>query len=143
VYDAASDIAFFCPNWRTLAPHERVRAAGELWVATARYESSFRPGIEVIDVGSKDNPDTWSVGLYQVSVIDQTSYEFNSSYTFAELKTPAPNIDLAHRIMMRQLSRRGAIVVPSGPYWAVLYRGKYSKVDEIAAHVRQEVDVCG
>jgi len=135
VFAQAEDVEFFVPNFRVLTKREKIKAIAELFVATAYYESAWNPRSQSVDVGTASNKDTWSVGLFQMSVVDQKNYGLSFGFSFDDLITAAPNIKLALSVMKQQIMRKGKIVVDKGPYWAVLYRGKYSKVDEIKARV--------
>ena len=141
-YEKAADVAFFCPKWATLEDEQKVKAVGELWVSTAFFESGFKVASQSVDVGTKDQKDTWSVGLFQMSVVDQKNYGFKYGLTFADLITAIPNIRLAHAVMMKQLIAGHLMVVSSHPYWATLFRGKYSKVDEIRRAVLKQAPKC-
>lgn len=140
IYKQAKDWKIFCPKFELLDDNGKIKAIGELWVAMALYESGFKPSTNSVDVGNKKNKDTWSVGLYQMSVVDTANKDFK--YSFAQLQQPIPNIHVAHTEMIRQIVRRGLLVVPNKPYWAVMYRGKFDKVDSIAARVKKHASNC-
>jgi len=140
--DKAQDVADFCPKYKSLSKSDKLKAWGEIWVHTAYYESGYNPKSASVDVGSKDKKDTWSIGLWQMSVVDQSWSGGGLKYSYDDLLTPGPNAHLAVQVMARQIDRKGRIVVSSGPYWAVLYRGKYSKVDQIQDRVKKSAPKC-
>jgi hypothetical protein len=130
------DMDRFCAKYSSLFTEQRIKVWAELFVAMAYYESGWNPKSASVDVGTKDDRDTWSIGLWQMSVIDQESYKLPLGYKYEHLLEPGPNGDLAVRIMARQIERRGTIVVSSSPYWAVIKEGgRYQKINQIAAMV--------
>jgi len=140
LYDAAKDTKRICPKYAALDESERIKAIGEFWVALAVFESSWNPKSAAVDVGKKENRDTWSVGLYQVSVVDKANREA-TKYNYDQLLEPVPNIKLATEIMRRQLKNYGLLILPNsskGRYWAVILDGnKYSKIPEIIARMKK------
>lgn len=142
IYDSAKDIEFFCPKFKSLDDQRKIKAVSEMWVATAYYESGYNPNSQSVDVGTKSDRNTWSIGLLQMSQVDQSSYKLPFGFSFDDLLQPENNLTLGLAVMKKQIQRRGLIVVPTSPYWAVLYRGKYSKVDEISARVVAKTGFC-
>ncbi len=141
--DKAQDIEYFCPKYRSLDKNSKLKAWGELFVALAYYESGFKPSSQSVDVGTKEKRDTWSIGLFQMSVVDIENYKIqNMKYSFDDLLRPEPNIDLAVTIMAQQINKKSLIVVKSNPYWATLYNGKYPKIKEIAVRVKKYAPLC-
>lgn len=146
--DLATDMKRFCPSYRLLGEEERVRVWAEFWVAVAYYESLWDPKVALVDVGKPEKKDTWSVGLYQMSVVDQDWLWGKRLYSFEQLQTAEANIDLSLSVMRRQISRSGGLIVlPNSHklrYWAVLLDGnKYSRVNEISKDVRKRLPICG
>lgn len=141
-FDKVQDMNQFCPKYASLSKTQKLKTWGELWVAVAYFESGYKPTSASVDVGTKTNKDTWSVGLYQMSVVDQKNYKLNFGYTYDDLLKPEPNITLALAILKRQIEKRGLIVVPSNPYWAVIYNGKYPKITEIKARIKPQLSFC-
>lgn len=138
----ASDMNFFCPQYQFFNYEEQKIVWGELWVAVAYYESSYNPKSASVDVGTESNKDTWSVGLWQMSVVDQKNYKLDFGLKYDDLLTVDGNAKLSLAILARQIDKRGLIIVPSSPYWAVIYRGKYDKTDKIAAKVKSRLPAC-
>lgn len=140
-YAMATDAKIFRLDWDMLNKSQKINSLAELISSTSYYESSWNPESWSIDVGQKGNIDTYSVGLMQVSVIDQDSYQFDLGYTFEDLKDPIKNLNLALLIMGKQIERHGLIAIPKGHpglYWAVLSPGgKYDKTTQIANRVRK------
>lgn len=134
--DRAIDIETFCPTYDKLDHVERVNAWANLFAATAYYESGWDPTDYSVDVGTKSNKDTWSVGLLQMSVVDQDNYRLSSDYSFGDLQKAEPNLRLGIEIMARQIDKKGKILIPSGEsgvYWATLRPGgTYDKTASIA-----------
>jgi hypothetical protein len=133
IFRRSKDITFFCPNFSSLDENEEIKAIGDLFVGIARYESSFDPKLYSVDAGTKDDPNTWSVGLFQMSVVDQTNWGLATNFTFQELREPLPNIILATDVMSEMLlARNGIIRVSDKPYWSTLEPGgKNDKSDLI------------
>jgi len=142
-YRSAQDVTWFCPSFKQLGEEDQVRAIAELWVAVAYHESGFNPSAASVDVGSQSDKNTWSVGLFQMSVVDQRSYNLPLGLYYSDLVQSLPNIRLAQAVAVRQIKKRGLLVVPSSPYWAVLYHGKYDQTAGIKFAVRKYAPKCG
>lgn len=145
-YESASDMKFFCPKWDSISQEKRIIAASELLVAMSFYESSWNQNSKSVDVGTNDDRDTWSIGLFQMSVVDQKNYNLTSKYSFDDLLLAKPNIDLATTILQKQIKRRGKILISkgeSGVYWAVIHPGgKYDKSKNISERVQKYAKYC-
>lgn len=145
-YDKAGDVTKICPKYKSMSERDQLNALGEFWVALAYYESSFNPASSSVDVGKPGKKDTYSAGLYQVSVVDQEWSGGDLSYSFEQLLTAKPNIDLATQLMKRQIEKAGEFILPNASkyrYWAVILEGnKYSKIPEIIARVKKNVPIC-
>lgn len=145
IYETASDLTRVCPKYKSLTKTQKLKALGEFWVAIAYYESGFNPKSQSVDVGTADNKDSWSVGLYQLSVRDAANKK-GPNYSFSELNTAIPNIDLANTIMTTQIKNCGKMILPNSSkcrYWAVLLDGnKYSKVEAILSRVKKQAPFC-
>jgi len=146
VLDTAKDIGIFCPNYGNLDQNLQMKAWGELWVAVAYYESGYNPKTSSVDVGKPGDKDTYSVGLYQMSVVDQKNYKIPLGYKLDDLLTAKPNIHLAIEIFALQIAKRGKVFIPKGEpglYWAVIHPGgKYDKTKEIIARTKKHVPEC-
>lgn len=142
-YDAASDVSFFYPKWSTASGPTKLHAMAEMWVAIAYYESSWNPKSASVDVGKPDTRDTWSIGLLQMSVTDQGNYGFKFGYTYDDLLTAAPNLELGIAIMQKQISRHGKLMLNTtkdGLYWEVMSPVNSSNhTKEIAARIQKAV----
>lgn len=159
-FDSAKDINYFCPKYGSLDKPYKIKAIGDVFVGTAYYESGFNPLLYSIDVGKPDKPDTWSVGLFQMSVVDQTNYGLKLGFIFNpkqypnnvqlsalppnELRQPLLNIVLATEVMVKMLDKQdGVIRVSENPYWATLKPGgKYDKSTEIRDWVLKYNSFC-
>lgn len=145
-FSKATDITYFCPKFKSLDETGKLKALGEFWVAVANFESGYKKTSASVDVGKPDQKDTWSVGLYQMSVVDQKNYGLNFGYTYDDLLNPLPNIKLALAILKRQIEKRGVLAIPApnpGLYWAVLRPGgKYDKSALIAERVKKYAPKC-
>lgn len=143
-YEAAEDITAICPHFNSLATEAKLKALGELFVATAYHESRFNPLSSSVDVGSQADKGSWSVGLYQMSANDSACKAYKAS--FESLKDPLVNIKCATEQMRRQIAKTGKVLLPnSSPqrYWAVLLEGnKYSKIPDIKARVLTNSPAC-
>lgn len=142
-FDTAKDATRFCSNYATLSKDEKVKLWAEVFVWTSFYESGWNPKAQSVDVGSRADKNTWSIGLMQLSVVDQKSFGLISDFTFDQLLEPVPNLNLAMQIMVRQIKKTGKVILDNSDkmrYWAVLLDGnKYSKVDKITGHVKTAV----
>lgn len=145
VYAAAEDIRLFIPSWDSLSRSQKIKAIGEFWVSLAYFESGFNPSSASVDVGKQSDRNTWSIGLYQMSVVDQANLGIKLGYTYDELLTPIPNIRLAHAVMIRQIQKFRKIALNNtdkGRYWAVILHGnRFSKINEIRARMAQKAQV--
>lgn len=145
-FDSAKDFSTFCPRYGSLSRAQKLKAWGEFWVAAAYYESGFNPASASVDVGTAADKETWSVGLFQVSVVDQAWVFGAKRYSYDQLKTALPNIDLALSIMKRQIVKTGIVALPnSSPYryWATFLVGnKYSKIPQMKDRVVSKAPGC-
>lgn len=144
LFDKASDITEICPNYKNISTELQTLAAAEFSVALAYFESGFRPGLNSVDVGSKEDKGSWSVGLYQMSANDRSARKFNM--TFEKLKDPHANIKVYLEQMKTQLERSNKVFLnntDTGRYWATLLRGnRYEKIPEIKARVLKYAPAC-
>jgi Transglycosylase SLT domain len=136
----AADAVRLHPQWPTLSRAQRLVVLAELFVWTAYYESNWNPSDFSLDVGNRSDRDTWSVGLLQLSVVDQANHDIPLGYSFADLQDSIKNIRLGVAILARQIDRHGKILIPageSGVYWSTLHPGgKYDKSGLIELHTR-------
>lgn len=131
----ATDIATFCPKYSGLNDAQKINVWSNLFAATSYYESGWKPAVNSVDVGSAADTNTWSVGLLQLSVVDQQSYGFKFGFDFADLQEPIKNLQLGVKIMARQITKRGTVLIPvggSGLYWSTLHPGgRYDRTESI------------
>lgn len=143
VFETAKDLNRIHPEWKILSDYARVHVICELISSMAYFESGWNERSAGVDVGVASNRDTWSVGLLQVSVVDQKNMGIPLKYTYAQLLTAIPNLNLTLEILARQIRKTGLFILPnSSPqrYWAVLLDGnKYSKVREILSKVQSAI----
>ena len=150
--DRASDLPIFCPTYTSLPQSTRIKAWAELMVADAYYESGYDPSSSSVDVGNQSDKNTWSIGLWQLSVVDQAwvGEDFKVSgvykYNYDQLLTAQNNADLGMAIMARQIVNKGVVAIPvgtTGLYWATPHPGgKYDQTDNIVARVKKNVPEC-
>lgn len=142
-FHSAQDIKKLHPNFELLSYVQK----RDLFVAFIKelclYESGWNPKSESVDVGVKTDKNTWSVGLMQISVIDQSNLGIRLGYTYEDLKDPIKNLHLGLMILLNQIKKRGKIFIPKGEkgnpgvYWAVIHPGgKYDKTEAILAKTR-------
>jgi len=137
------DMARFRPDWAGLTKDQQIFVIAELIVQMAKYESGWNPKSASVDVGKKEKRDTWSIGLLQISVVDQSwaKPRDKAKYTYEELLTAIPNLDLSLAILTRQIEKDGRLVLPNKSnlrYWAVMLDGnKYSKVSAIESFIKK------
>ena len=166
-FNSSNDITFFCPPYESLNRKQRIKAIAEIFVWLAYYESGFDPLSFGPDVATKNHPrdfekypEEWSVGLYQMSVIDQNSYglslglvfdptKYPDGTTLSELPTndlrqPLHNIILATEVMAKMLLKHGKLRVGSGAYWSTLQpSGAHDKLYLIKEHILKYNSICG
>lgn len=143
IFSAAKDIEVIYPNFRILTSYQKVQVLTEFFKWLAFYESGWNPKSESVDVGIDGVPDTYSIGLLQLSVVDQSNLNIRLGYDFNMLLEPMANFKLGVEIMCNQIRKRGKILIPKGEkgnpslYWATLCPGgKYDKSQEIISKVR-------
>lgn len=139
--DKAQDISLFCPRYSSLSQDQKINLWAELFAVTAYYESGYDPFQSSVDVGSQSDRNTWSVGLLQLSVVDQQSYNLPFGYSFENLQEPLKNLNLGVAIMAAQIKKYSRILIPVGSpglYWATLHPGgKYDATSSIQAKTKQ------
>jgi hypothetical protein len=122
---------------------QKIYLVAEIICQMSKYESSWNPATNSVDVGEQENIDTYSVGLMQVSVVDQdwAKPKDKTRYTFKELQKPIPNLDLTISILKRQIEKTGLLILNNDSkyrYWAILLEGnRYSKVETILSTIRK------
>lgn len=143
IFDKAQDITFFCSKYSSLDKPHKIKALGDVFVGVAYYESGFKIDSQSVDVGVKSNKDTWSIGLFQMSVVDQENYKLSLHYSFNDLITALPNIELAETIMKIQIQKQGLFRVDHNVYWATLKpSGKYDESNNIKKWVLKYDGFC-
>lgn len=139
LYASAKDIYKLHDSFASLTLEQKMKVIGEFWVALSYYESSFNPKSESVDVGTKGDKGSWSVGLYQMSGNDSAAKAMGASYE--TLKDPIMNIKVAMEQMRRQLTNTQTIFLDNSSkyrYWAVALIGnKYTQVNNIIARVKK------
>ena len=144
LFSSAKDVTEFCPKFHSLDKTGKLKALGEFWVAVAYFESGFNPKSESVDVGTKSDKGSWSVGLYQLSGNDNSSKELGGSYE--KLKDPVFNIKVSLVQLKKQVSKRGLFFLPnhdSMRYWAVILKNnRYSQIQNVVARVKKHAPKC-
>lgn len=139
-FDAAKDFTTIRPDYRRLTKDQRVAVWAEFISQLAKYESGWNPKSASVDVGTSDNKNTWSVGLLQMSVVDQKNWGINLGFTYNDFLDPIKNLDFGLRLLAKQIDRRGLVLIPKsagGVYWATLCPGgRYDKTALIAKAVQ-------
>lgn len=144
----AVDAEVFFKGYTHLSREAKAEYWAKLFAIITKYECSYNPSEYSVDVGSKDKPETWSVGLFQLSVVDQKNYHFNLGYDFKALQNGEKNITLAVLIAEKLVSQDGMISAHIGGawrglprYWGTLRDGKESRA-RIVAYMRT-IDLSG
>jgi len=153
IYDSAKDATRFCPKYKSLSKDFKKKAIGEFLVALSYYEStthhnsseqSWNPLAEAVDVGTKNDKGSWSVGLFQMSGNDEAAKALKVDYL--GLKDPIKNINVAMYQFNTQIKNTGLFILPNSSkyrYWAVALDGnKYSKVASIIERVLKNAPNC-
>lgn len=140
ILDKAKDISLFCPNYSALSSDQKNNLWADLFAATSYYESAYDPKSNSVDVGSQNDPNSWSVGLLQLSVVDQESYNLPFGFSFSDLQDPIKNLQLGVAIMSAQVKKYGTVLINVGSpglYWATLHPGgKYDESSAIEAKTK-------
>lgn len=153
----ATDFNFFCPNYAELSLDQKINAAGMLISGMTRYESNHNPLARYHESTMGIDPITgqpvYSEGLLQLSYQDIQGYPFcqldwetdqhlSPTDPNKTILNPITNLDCGVRILARQVSRRGTIILSTGAYWSVIKsNSQYNKLNEISALV-QTLDFC-
>lgn len=153
----ANDIESFCPRYNSLDNNQRANAWAQLFVAMAKYESAYSPVSRMQETTMGTDPVTgkavYSEGLLQLSYQDiqwanwcefNWSADKNLSATDPKktILDPYKNLYCGVGIMAKQIKSKGAIVVSSGVYWAVIKSGgKYQQISSIRSIV-QSLPLC-
>lgn len=148
----ADDITNFCPRYHTLDNNERANVWAQLFVAIAKYESAYSPTSRMHETTMGTDPVTrqpvYSEGLLQLSYQDvqwapwckfdwQKDRNLAGSDPKKTILDPYLNLDCGVGIMAKQIKSKGAIVVNSGVYWAVIKSGgRYQQISSIQGIVR-------
>lgn len=141
ILETAKDIEKIRPDFHSLNRDNQIKVFVELIKAMCYFESGYNPKSASVDVGTKANKDTWSVGLLQMSVVDQLNYGLRFGFTYEDLLKPLPNLTLGVAVLVKQVAKRGKIILKRGEpglYWAVICEGgKYDKSASIIKKVRE------
>ncbi len=142
-FSSASDAELIHPQFKSFSKYDKVRLLSHFFVAVAKFESGYNPKSYSVDVGTKNDKGSWSVGLYQLSANDSSAKMLGA--TFETLQLPQVNISVALIQMDKQIKNTGLIFLPNNSkyrYWAVLLKGnKYSKIDQIIKETRNNFEV--
>jgi hypothetical protein len=148
----ADDITNFCPRYHSLDNNERANVWAQLFVAIAKYESAYSPVSRMHETTMGTDPITrqpvYSEGLLQLSYQDvqwapwckfdwQKDKNLAGSDPKKTILDPYLNLDCGVGIMAKQIKTKGAIVVNSGVYWAVIKSGgRYQQISSIQGIVK-------
>lgn len=148
----ANDITDFCPRYNSLNNNERANVWAQLFAAISKFESGYSPTSRMQETTMGTDPVTgkavYSEGLLQLSYQDiewapwcqfDWSKDKNLSSTDPQktILDPYKNLSCGVGIMAKQIKTKGAIVVSSGVYWAVIKSGgRYQQISSIQGMVR-------
>lgn len=124
--DQAQDLDVFTSKYGSLAVEQRATLWACIFACIAYFECSWDPTQSSVDVGTEGDQNTYSVGLLQLSVIDQESYKIKLGYNFEDLKDPVKNLNLGIKIMSLQIQHFKKIIIRPGEpglYWSSLHPG--------------------
>ena len=136
----AKDLDKIYPGFMKLSKSQQINIMAEFICWVCYYECAWNPLSNSVDVGNKGDVDTYSVGLMQMSVVDQANYKLKFGYDFKDLQDPLKNLDLGIAIMAQLAVKKELIMIPkgSGPYWSTICPGgKYDKSAEIISKVNK------
>lgn len=133
-FNLADDIHNIRPDWASLSDEQKTDVMVEFFKAMVFYESGYNPKSSSVDVGIPGNKDTYSVGLLQLSVVDQSNLGLRFGFNYDDLMIPDKNLTLGVAIMVNQIKKRGKILIAKGEkgnpslYWATISPGgRYDK----------------
>lgn len=163
VYAKASDIAEFCPKYKSLSVDDKAKALGELYVSMSVFESGHNPKASYRECNKTkcqyksgcfvhktygycmkgdpkyDEGTVVSKGLLQTSISSSLSYGCKLS-SADDLFDPIKSLQCGHVIMKKQIARTGKIGGSSN-YWAVL-KPTNDKQKQIKARVVKHAPKC-
>lgn len=135
----AKDLEKIYPGFMKLSKSQQINVFAEFICWVCYYECAWNPLSNSVDVGNDGDLDTYSVGLMQMSVVDQVNYKLKFGYDFKDLQDPLKNLDLALAIMAYLSVKKGLIMIPKGQgtYWATISpSGRYDKSAEIIGKLK-------
>lgn len=119
---ALSDADDWCPRYSLLNREYRIEFWAHFWAIVMKYECDYDPRCFSVDVGNKNDRNTWSVGLLQLSVCDQPNYGFKLGYTFEDLQDPIKNMILGVKIAEKLIRDDRMIGAKVDGHWRGLTR---------------------
>lgn len=156
--DSAQDTDLFCPQYSRLSKLQKVNFWGALISGMTFYESSYKPTTRLVEEGLGNDAVTGrqvtSEGLLQLSYSDAKYHDFcrmdwtkdrkkRDSDPTKTIFDPYINLECGLKILSKQISRHGKIVIDTGAYWSVIKSGhRNEKVSEISTLV-QRLSFCG
>jgi hypothetical protein len=148
----ASDMTLFCPTYNKLDDNQRANVWAQLFAAVTKYESAYSPVSRMQETTMGTDPVTgkavYSEGLLQLSYQDvqwapwcdfdwSKDKSLSATSTKKTILDPYINLDCGVGIMADQIKRKGAIILNSGVYWAVLKgNGAYQQISGIQSIVK-------
>lgn len=148
----ASDINNFCPTYQSLNDEEKANVWAQIFVAISKYESAYSPTSRMHETTMGTDPVTkqpvYSEGLLQLSYQDiqwapwcefdwSKDKNLSGSDPRKTILDPYLNLYCGVGIMAKQVKSKGAIVVSSGVYWAVIKSGgRYQQINNIQGIVK-------
>lgn len=141
ILDTAQDIEKFRPGYHQMTTDQRVHVWSILICWLCDFECSWNPNESSVDAGTKDDIDSYSVGMMQMSVCDQENYGVHLGYNFDDLKDPIKGLTLGVAIFAQQISKYGTVLISHGKpgvYWSTLEPGGHDgdHSQEIIAKVK-------
>lgn len=149
----ARDIETFCPKYDSLNMEQQINVWAALFSGVAKYESGYSPVSRMQETTMGTDPVTkkpvFSEGLLQLSYQDTQwapycEFDWSKDKYLAAtdpkktILDPYKNLRCGILIMARQVRSKGAVVLSSGVYWAVLKSGgKYQQITNIANIVKK------
>jgi len=145
VLSSAKDLETIFPGFSKLSIDNKVQVIAHFLVALAKFESSYNPKSYSVDVGTKNDKGSWSVGLYQLSANDNSAKKFKA--TFETLQDPKVNITVMLEQMTKQIKKEGLFILPNTSpmrYWAIILKNnKYNKIESVLAEVKNNYKELG
>jgi hypothetical protein len=150
----SSDVASFCPRYKSLNREQKITFWVYLVSAIAKYESGYDPANRYKESTMGTDPVTgqpvYSEGLLQLSYQDSRNYSFCDEFDWSvdrhldpddprkTILDPYKNLSCGIRILNQLVGKKNLIAFGSGHYWSVLKTtSSHNRVSSIQSLTKQ------